>query len=121
MSALIYAVPEARASIWDDPEATAVLEKRIIEQIATLWPNFKEQCIATEVLTPRDLRDEYQLPNGHLFHSEWALDQLWAFRPTGALAPTRELIPGVYIAGDGGHGGGALHGLSPLFAVRQHA
>ena len=38
-------------------KATAVLEKRIIEQIATLWPNFKEQCIATEVLTPRDLRD----------------------------------------------------------------
>lgn len=120
LSALVYAVPEAQAKLWDDTEAKTRIIRLLTEHISEHWPEFAKQCVATELLSPRDLRDDYGLPNGHLFHSEWALDQLWAFRPTGALAPNREVVPGLYIAGDDGHGGGALHALSPLFAVRQH-
>ena len=120
LSVLVYAVPTADAECWDQLGANEDLLHRVKEVLSGVWPRFSEQCLGAQVLNPRDLAKEYGLPGGHLYHSEWALDQLWSFRPTGALARSRTLVDGLVLAGSGTHGGGGIRGTSAFLTVKQH-
>ena len=120
LSVLVYAVPNSKASIWNEDTADTTLLGHVKKCIESVWPGFSNQCVSAQVLNPRTLEEEYGLPGGHLYHSEWALDQLWSFRPTGALARQRTLLDRLILAGSGTNGGGGLRGTAAYLAVKPY-
>jgi phytoene dehydrogenase-like protein len=75
--------------------------------------------VASHVLTPADLHDEYGFAGGHVFHGELAIDQLYAMRPVLGFARYNTPIPGLFLCGGGTHPGGFLTGTSGRLAARR--
>lgn len=82
-------------------------------------PGFKEAILHRQVLTPLDLETEYGLSEGHLYHGELALDQLFFMRPIPGWARYRTPIENLFLCGSGSHPGGGISGLPGSYAARE--
>ncbi|MBM4264799.1 MAG: NAD(P)/FAD-dependent oxidoreductase [Deltaproteobacteria bacterium] len=87
----------------------------LIEQYAS---GFDETILHGQVLTPLDLEQTYGLDEGHPYHAELALDQLFFMRPVPGWSRYRTPIENLYLCGSGTHPGG-LNGLSGKYAARE--
>lgn len=88
----------------------------VIEQYA---PGFEKLILHGQVLTPLDLEQTYGLDEGHPYHAELALDQLFFMRPVPGWSRYRTPIENLYLCGSGTHPGGGLNGLSGRYAARE--
>jgi phytoene dehydrogenase-like protein len=77
--------------------------------------------IAGEVLTPLDLEERIGLTEGHVFHGEQCLDQLFSLRPHPACARHATPIPGLFLATGGTHPGGGITGAPGALAAEAVA
>ncbi len=68
--------------------------------------------------TPADLEREYGLVGGHLFHGEFALDQLLCFRPHPSLSRYTTDIAGLRLGGCGVHPAGGFTLVQGVLAGR---
>lgn len=82
-------------------------------------PGFSSQIIDMQVLTPRDIEATLNLPHGHIFHGELALDQLFFQRPAPGWADYRTPIRGLYQCGSSCHPGGGVSGIPGHNAARR--
>lgn len=95
------------------------LYNAVIDTLAEYAPNVKGAVIHKQILTPPDLEAKIGLPQGHIFHGELALDQIFMMRPVPGYADYRSPIPGLYQCGSSNHPGGGVSGLPGHNAARE--
>jgi phytoene dehydrogenase-like protein len=81
-------------------------------------PGIRGQIIAAQVITPRELEEDFGFAGGHMFHGELALDQLFTVRPLLGFARYASPIEGLFLCGAGTHPGGFLSGTSGFLGAR---
>jgi len=91
----------------------------VVDAVAAHAPDLKGSIVRRQVLTPRDLEEEYGLTGGHLLHGEPSLDQLFTMRPVLNWARYRTPIRGLYLCGSGTHPGGGVTGAAGANASRE--
>ena len=109
-----FAPRQLRDTTWT--AARSALLESVLGVIERVAPGTSARIVATEILTPEDLEQQWSLPGGHIFHGELTLDQSWAARPLLGWANYRTPIAGLYLASAGTHPGGGLTGLPGLLA-----
>jgi phytoene dehydrogenase-like protein len=82
-------------------------------------PGFSSQVIDMQVLLPPDIEEILNIPNGHIFHGELSLDQLFWQRPAPGFADYRSPVRGLYLCGSSAHPGGGVSGIPGHNAARE--
>lgn len=118
MSVYVHHAPRhLRAGPWSTQrDAALAATLRVLDRHA---PGLSSLVVASQLLTPEDLEQDYGLSGGHVFHGELAPDQLFVMRPFLGHGRYRTPIPGLYFAGAGTHPGGFLTGTSGRLAARE--
>ena len=89
--------------------------------IATLKqyaPDIEAQIVASELLTPADLEQQFRVAGGHWHHAEFAIDAWWMNRPTYGASQYKTPVAGFHLCGAGAHPGGGLMGACGANAAR---
>ncbi len=92
---------------------------RVIDVLEQYAPNVKDAIIHRQVLVPPDLEARFGLTDGHIFHAELSLEQLFFMRPVPGYADYRTPIHGLYLCGAGTHPGGGVMGVPGHNASRE--
>ncbi|MCI0425488.1 MAG: NAD(P)/FAD-dependent oxidoreductase, partial [Actinobacteria bacterium] len=92
---------------------------RVTDTLAEFAPGIRDAVIDRQILMPPDLERIYGLPQGHIFHGELTLDQLYLMRPIPGYADYRTPIEGLYLCGSGTHPGGGVFGVPGYNASRE--
>jgi phytoene dehydrogenase-like protein len=99
----------------EKPKLTAAA-LAVLDEMA---PGFSQQIIDLEMLVPPDLEEIVGLPQGHIFHGELSLDQLFWQRPAPHVADYRTPVAGLYQCGSSSHPGGGVSGIPGHNAARE--
>ena len=91
----------------------------VVDTITEYAPNFKNSILHRQVLTPLDLEEVYGLTEGHIYHGEMALDQLFLMRPVPGWARYRTPIRNLYLCGSSAHPGGGITGAPGYNAAKE--
>ncbi len=118
LSAHMMYIPYNLKGGWTDAARDALCE-RAIDAIAAYAPNIRDFIIHSEVLSPYDLEQDYNVTGGHWHHAELSVDQMFMMRPTYEAAQYSTPIPGLYLCGAGSHPGGGLMGGPGHNAARE--
>lgn len=94
-------------------------EKSVFGLMDEYAPGFSSDIIHAQVLLPEDMERIVNLPQGHIFHGELTLDQMFFKRPIPHYADYRTPVRGVYLCGASAHPGGAVSGLPGHNAARE--
>ena len=117
MSVLVqYAPYTLREGDWNGHREA--LGDRVVKTLATAAPNLPGLVERGQVITPKDIEDDWGLTGGHLFHGEESLDQIFTMRPVLGWARYRTPVRGLYLCGAGTHPGGGLTGANGRNAAR---
>jgi len=95
-----------------------VLERSAIDTAATAFPQLKASIRETKSLTPLDLEKTYGLTEGDMNHGQLILDQMFFMRPIPGWSNHKTPIDGLYLCGNGIHGGAGISGASGRNAAR---
>lgn len=109
-----YSLKESTWDVERDRFANTVLDT-----LAEYAPNVKGAVIYRQILMPPDLEEIFALPQGHIFHGELSLDQLFFLRPVPGYADYRSPLKGLYQCGSGTHPGGGVMGVPGYNAARE--
>jgi len=118
LSAHVMYVPYSLKGGWTD-EARDQMRDRAVDTIAQYAPGIREQILHSELLTPADLEQQYNVTGGHWHHTEMAMDQMLMMRPTYEAAQYRTPIPGLYLCSAGSHPGGDIVGNAGYNAAHE--
>lgn len=102
---------------WDQEQPAFV--KNVFDTIDELAPGFSDGIIDSQVLLPRDIERIINTPEGHIFHGELALEQLFFQRPAPHYSDYRSPIRGLYQCGSSTHPGGGVSGIPGHNAARE--
>ena len=111
-----YAPFHLKSGDWD--QQRDALGNTVVKTLAEYAPNLPELIEDGQIITPRDLEEQYGLTGGHVFHGELALDQFFTMRPLLDWAQYRTPIKNLYLCGSGTHPGAGLTGGSGFNAAR---
>jgi phytoene dehydrogenase-like protein len=118
MSVLVqYAPYHLREGSWD--ERRDALGDLVLRTLDGYAPGLSSTVTTRQVLTPLDLERDYGLTEGHPYHGEPGLDQLFAWRPLLGHARYRMPLRGLYLSGAGAHPGGGVTGGPGANAARE--
>jgi phytoene dehydrogenase-like protein len=95
------------------------LTRAALAVLDEMAPGFSGQVIDLEVLVPPDLERIVGLPQGHIFHGELTVDQLFWQRPAPHWADYRTPVRGLYQCGSSTHPGGGVSGIPGHNAARE--
>ena len=112
-----YAPYHRREGSWDAGRET--LGDAVLRTLETYAPGITGLVTARQVFTPLDLEREYALTEGHPYHGEPGLDQIFAWRPLLGYARYRMPLEGLYLCGAGAHPGGGVTGGPGANAARE--
>jgi phytoene dehydrogenase-like protein len=102
---------------WDEAQPGFV--KNVFDTIDELAPGFSDAVIDCQVLLPRDIERIINTPEGHIFHGELALEQLFFQRPAPHYSDYRSPVRGLYQCGSSTHPGGGVSGIPGHNAARE--
>jgi phytoene dehydrogenase-like protein len=102
---------------WEDEREGFV--KTVFDTIDAVAPGFSDDVIDTQVLLPMDIERIINTPEGHIFHGELALEQLFFQRPAPHYSDYRSPIVGLYQCGSSTHPGGGVSGIPGHNASRE--
>ena len=91
----------------------------VLSVLESYAPGLRDLIVASQVITPLDLEQQYGLSGGHIHHGEQTLDQCFTFRPLIGWAQYRTPLKRLYLCGAGTHPGGGLTGLPGANAARE--
>ena len=111
-----YAPYHLKNSDWN--EQRAAFGDTVVHMIEQYAPGFRNSILHRQVLTPLDLEKTFGLTEGHIYHAELALDQIFFMRPVAGWARYRTPIENLYLCGSGTHPGGGITGLPGYYAVK---
>jgi phytoene dehydrogenase-like protein len=112
-----YAPYHRREGTWDADRE--VLGETVLRTLEVYAPGISDLVAARQVLTPLDLERDYGLTEGHPYHGEPGLDQVFAWRPLLGFARYRMPLDGLYLCGAGAHPGGGVTGAPGANAARE--
>ncbi|HIG66430.1 MAG TPA: NAD(P)/FAD-dependent oxidoreductase [Porticoccaceae bacterium] len=95
---------------WQTQSRDAFVQ-RVIQTIEHYAPGFSATLVATELLTPVDIEDQYNTAGGHWHHGELSIDQSFMMRPVHGSAQYLTPIDGLYLCGAAAHPGGGITGV----------
>ena len=90
-----------------------------LDVLDDMAPGFSAGIIDLEMLVPPDLEQIVGLPQGHIFHGELSLDQLFLQRPAPHVADYRTPVRGLYQCASSSHPGGGVSGIPGHNAARE--
>lgn len=117
LSAVVQFAPYDLRNGWSD-DAKAGFTGAIMETLATYAPDLDQRIIASELLTPADIEEEFHISGGHWHHAELAFDQFLFVRPVAGAAQYRTPLDGLFLCGAGTHPGGGVSGAAGRNAAR---
>jgi len=97
---------------WSDPSTKEAFANRVFSVIEEYAPGFKKSIIGKDILSPLDLENIFDLPNGNIFHGAMGLDQLYWARPAFGFARHRSPVKNLYMCGAGCSPGGGVMGAA---------
>lgn len=112
-----HAPYELKGTTWE-AERPAFL-KNVYDTIDEVAPGFSDGVIAEQLLLPPDIERIINTPQGHIFHGELALDQLFFQRPAPHYSDYRSPVRGLYQCGSSTHPGGGVSGIPGHNAARE--
>ncbi|MDX1508802.1 MAG: NAD(P)/FAD-dependent oxidoreductase [Woeseiaceae bacterium] len=118
MSAVVQYAPYALKGGWND-ESRRAFEATALRVIEKTMPDICSRILASELLTPADIEQEFHISGGHWHHGELTLDQFLFVRPVAGAARYRMPVDGLYLCGAGAHPGGGVSGAAGRNAARQ--
>lgn len=93
--------------------------KSVFETIDHFAPGFSDGVIHTQVLLPKDIEEQLNMPGGHINHGDMSLDQMFFKRPAAHYSDYRSPIKGLYQCGASSHPGGGVSGVPGRNASRE--
>jgi phytoene dehydrogenase-like protein len=117
LSALVQYAPSAVKGGWEHAKSRFLAA--IMKQLAIYAPRINELVVASELLTPGDLEDEYGFVGGNWHHGELAVEQMLFLRPMPGLSQYDTPIGGLWLAGTGCHPGGGISGAAGWNAAER--
>jgi phytoene dehydrogenase-like protein len=112
-----YTPYHLRKGSWDDWRDE--LGELVVDTLEDQLPGLKGNIAHRQVLTPLDLETQLGLTEGHVYHGEMTLNQLFILRPVPGWARYRTPIEGLYLCGSGAHPGGGVTGAPGYNAARE--
>jgi phytoene dehydrogenase-like protein len=103
---------------WDDGRRDAFGET-VVDTIAERAPNIRELILHMQVLTPKDIEDQFGLSEGNIFQGELSLEQLFFNRPVPGWARYQTPLRNLWMCGSATHPGGGIMGASGRLAALQ--
>lgn len=107
----------------DDPSGLQQLRAKVLDRTLAIIerhaPGFRDHVLHSEVLTPNDIEERFDLPGGHVHHGDLTLDQVFTNRPVGGCADYRTPVPGLYLSSSSTHPGGGVTGVPGHNAARE--
>jgi phytoene dehydrogenase-like protein len=110
MSVLATFAPYHLKEGWQQ-QSRDMFVQRVTEVIERYAPEFSSSVTATELLTPVDIEDQYNITGGHWHHGELSIDQSFMMRPVHGSAQYQTPIDGLYLCGASAHPGGGITGV----------
>lgn len=95
---------------WDVHRDT--LLENVIKTLEKYAPEIRSQIVASELLTPVDLEQQFRVTGGHWHHGEFAIDAWWMNRPAYGGSQYKSPVAGFYLCGAGSHPGGGIMGAA---------
>ena len=117
MSAVVQYAPYALKGGWDHSAKQSFFEA-VLTTIAKYVPDVGAHIVASELLTPADLEDQFHMTGGHWHHGELTLDQFLFTRPVSGAAQYAMPLDGLFLCGAGAHPGGGVSGAAGRNAAR---
>jgi phytoene dehydrogenase-like protein len=105
-----------RESAWG--QERAALERCAVETAASVLPRLDSSIREIRSLTPLDIEETYGLTEGDLNHGQLILDQIFFMRPMPGWSNHTTPVDGLFLCGNGVHGGGGLSGAGGRNAAR---
>jgi phytoene dehydrogenase-like protein len=102
---------------WDELRET--IGELVISTISEYAHDFGQCIQQSKVITPLDMEQVYNLPEGHPAHGEMALNQFMWMRPIPGYAQYRAPFDGLYLCSAATHPGGGVTGIGGRNASRQ--
>ena len=102
---------------WD--QSNAVVLENCLNQLEEMAPGIKGLIVHAELLSPKDIEDEYGITGGQWHHGELTFDQFLMLRPIPGMAQYKTPIESLYLCGAGSHPGGGLMGLAGRNAANE--
>jgi phytoene dehydrogenase-like protein len=112
-----HAPYELEGTTWDAERADFL--KNVYATIDEVAPGFSDGVIAEQLLLPPDIERIINTPQGHIFHGELALEQLFFQRPAPHYSDYRSPVHGLYQCGSSTHPGGGVSGIPGHNAARE--
>jgi len=117
MSVNVAFVPYRLEGGWEDQKATFAY--KLISQLGQYSPNLKSLIVDHEILTPRDVEEQFHATQGHWHHGELSIHQSFMMRPLHGAAQYDTPIEKLFLCGAGSHPGGGLTGLPGCNAAKR--
>lgn len=102
---------------WDELRET--IAQLAINTITEYAPDFNRCIEHTKVITPLDMEQVYNLPEGHPAHGEMTLNQFMWMRPIPGYAQYNSPIDSLYLCSAATHPGAGVTGLGGRNAAHQ--
>ncbi|GAA5314858.1 MAG: NAD(P)/FAD-dependent oxidoreductase [Candidatus Pelagadaptatus aseana] len=117
LSAHVQYLPYDIKGGWEEHKPR-VLES-LLNTLQQYAPTIRESIVSAELLTPKDLEQEYRVDGGHWHHGEFCIDQWWVNRPTYGASQYTTPVTGFYLCGAGSHPGGGIMGAAGHNCAQQ--
>ena len=117
LSAVVQYAPYDLKGGWDDTAKKAFLDT-CVRTLSKYAPDIGSRISASELLTPADIEEQFNITGGHWHHGELTLDQFWFVRPVCSSAQYEMPIDGLYLCGAGAHPGGGVSGAAGRNAAK---
>ena len=117
LSAVVQFAPYELKAGWEVSKTS--FQTSILETLSQYAPGIQDLIVASEVLTPRDIEQQFRIRGGHWHHCEFSLDQFMMMRPAYGATQYATPIDGLYLCGAGSHPGGGVMGLAGRNAANE--
>jgi phytoene dehydrogenase-like protein len=117
MSINVAYVPYNLEGGWENQKTE--FADRVISQLGQYSPNLESLVVDHEMLTPRDIEEQFNAVQGHWHHGELTIHQSFMMRPLHGAARYDTPIEGLFLCGAGSHPGGGLSGLPGRNAAKR--
>ena len=118
MSIFVQYASSDLAGGWTDARKAEFLD-RTIDTLAEYAPDLKAKILHKHIMTPADIEQRFGITDGHIFHGELSLHQLFFLRPAPGWAQYRTPIKGLWMCGSSTHPGGFVCGAPGRNAARE--
>lgn len=82
----------------------------VVDTLAEHAPDLKSKIVARHLNSPVDIEERFGITNGHIFHGELALHQIFFLRPAPGWSKYRTPIHNLWMCGSSTHPGGCITG-----------